>query len=90
MSVKIGHEKRRRMTAEQFADGLDAVGLTVEAFAWISGADPRRAARWWSGDDADIAPYVPLVLALLTLPGGPDMATKVARALTQPAEADRE
>lgn len=83
MTTKIGRDKRRRMTADQLSQALDTLGLTAEAFAWLTGADPRRTQRWLSGEDQDIPPYVPLVTGLLTLNGAPELATGIARAFTQ-------
>jgi hypothetical protein len=70
---------RKRMTAEQFRDALTLLGLTPSAFAWLTGSAPPRVARWLSGEEPDIPLWAPLLCALLSLPGAPDMAADIAR-----------
>ena len=84
MSRKVSHEARRRMTAAQLNQALDTLGISVDALALGPGANQSRLRRWLSGEDPDIPPYVPLVTGLLTLPGAPELAARIAEEFTQP------
>jgi hypothetical protein len=58
-----------RLTPEALRDALTGLDLTITDFAHITGSDPRRAARWLTGEE-DPAHVIGLVLDLLTLPDG--------------------
>lgn len=67
-----------RMSPAQFSKGLDDNGLTMREFCRITGTGPKTAQRWLD-DEKDIPPWVPVTLALLTLPGALTMARTVAQ-----------
>lgn len=70
--------------SEQFRKALNHVGIQLSTFVFIFGVSERRAQRWYGGTE-DISPWVPIALALLTLPGGVAMAHTAAKLLRQPA-----
>ena len=58
-----------RLTPEALRDALTSLGLTVTDFAYLTGSDPRRAARWLTVEE-DPSHVIGLVLDLLALPDG--------------------
>ncbi len=62
------------MTADEFRNGLDALGATQRAFASLVGSNERTVRRWSSGEQ-DIPGWVPLMLRLLRQCGGIAAAT---------------
>ena len=67
----------RRMSAAELSAALDQLDLSARQFARVSGAQPKRVIDWLEGRE-DIAPYVPVMLALMTLPGGIALARACA------------
>lgn len=65
-----------RMTAGQFRQALEQVGLSEGRFARLYGVIPKRVRSWAAGEE-DIPHAALLVLSLLTLPGAVDMAERV-------------
>lgn len=59
-----GRQRYRRMSAEELSQALDRIGLSARQFARLSGAQPKRVI-YWLEDREDVAPYVPVLLALL-------------------------
>ena len=68
----------RRLSAEQLQDGLDEVGMTPDEFCLATGTNRRRLMLWLHGEE-EPPPHVPVILALMTLEGGREMALQVAR-----------
>lgn len=66
------------MTPEQFSLGLREHQLTLREFCRLTGTNIKTAERWLS-DEKDIPHWVPVFLALLTLPGALQMARTVAQ-----------
>jgi DNA-binding transcriptional regulator YiaG len=60
--------KYNRMTPQDMSADLDTLNLTAGQFSRISGARHERVQKWLSGEE-DIPPHVPVLLALLELPG---------------------
>lgn len=58
------NDKRDRMTAEAFRAALAEIGYGVREFAAFTGANPRTVRRWADGE-LDIAPWVPVMIALM-------------------------
>lgn len=67
-----------RMTPEQFSQALNQLGLTVREFCRIFGTGVKTVERWLA-DEKDIPGWVPVSLALMTMPGAPDLARSVAQ-----------
>lgn len=65
-----------RMTAGQFRQALEQVGLSEGRFARLYGVIPKRVRSWAAGEE-DIPHAALLMLSLLTLPGAVDMAERV-------------
>lgn len=65
-----------RMTAAQFRQALEQVGLSEGRFARLYGVIPKRVRSWAAGEE-DIPHAALLMLSLLTLPGAVDMAERV-------------
>lgn len=67
----------RRMTPEQLRSALKEFGMPDGyKFARLYGADARRVRRWISGEE-DPPHSVTLVLGLMTLPGGLQLAERI-------------
>lgn len=67
-------------TAAQMDQALAALDVRRDDFAFYFGVNRRTVQRWFHGE-LPIAPWVPVALALMTLPGGVAMATRVAQKL---------
>ncbi|MGE3307752.1 MAG: hypothetical protein AB7I52_17485 [Rhizobiaceae bacterium] len=67
-----------RMTPADFGADLNALKLTANDFARISGARYERVEKWLRGQE-DIPPHVPVLTALLGLPGGIAKALQVVQ-----------
>lgn len=67
----------RRMTAEEFGAALNDLDMSLNDFVRIAGCAYRRARLWVEGKE-DIPPYVPVLLSLMTLPGGRERALETA------------
>lgn len=67
-----------RMTPADFSADLKALSLTANDFARISGARFERVEKWLRGQE-DIPPHVPVLTALLGLPGGIAKALEVVK-----------
>lgn len=65
-----------RMTAGQFRQALEQVGLSEGRFARLYGTIPKRVRSWAAGEE-DIPHAALLALSLLTLPGAIEMAERV-------------
>jgi predicted ABC-type sugar transport system permease subunit len=76
---------RRRLNGQEFTAALDQIGIVPASFAWLTGTNAATV-NGWLVSEQDIPPWVPTMLGLLTLPGGPDMATAVAREFTKPEQ----
>lgn len=59
----------RKMTAQEFRDGLNEIGMGYLAFSRIFGQDERRVRKWMGGDE-DIPNWLPPVLGLLRANAG--------------------
>lgn len=68
--------KYNRMTSEDMSEDLNTLHLTAGQFARISGARHERVLKWLEGKE-DIPPHVPVLLALLELPGAMIKAQEV-------------
>jgi len=68
-------------TPTQFRHGLKQLSLSLDDFAFFFGVNRRTAQRWATGQQ-EIALWVPVALALMTLPGGVEMANRVAQRLS--------
>lgn len=66
-----------RMMPAQFSQALDDLDLTMREFCRITGTNAKTTQRWLD-DEKDIPAWVPVFLALLTLPGAMQMAQTVA------------
>jgi len=66
--------------SEQFRQALNDIGIQLSTFVFLFGVSERRAQRWYGGTE-DISPWVPIALALLTLPGSVAMAHTAATML---------
>lgn len=66
-----------RMTPEDLSADLKRLGITANDFARISGAQYERVVKWLEGRE-DAPPWVPVVTALLALPGGLEKARETA------------
>lgn len=67
----------RRMTADQFRTALKELGMPEgHKFARLCGSAPSNVDRMKRGE-LPVPHYVALILSLLTLPGGMDMAHKL-------------
>lgn len=67
------------MTGDEIAAALDRLGMQPKAFARIFGMDARRVARILADEPgADAPPWIPIALALLTLPGALGLARQTA------------
>ncbi|MDZ7823090.1 MAG: hypothetical protein U5K75_02970 [Ahrensia sp.] len=69
--------KYHRMTAASFSDALDSLGLSAGQFSRLCGARHERVIKWLDGLE-DIPPHIPVMLALLKLPGATALAKKTA------------
>jgi hypothetical protein len=78
----------RRITPAQLQKAFDDIGLTILRFAWLSGAREDRVRKWLTGHE-DIPPYVPVLLAVLTVPGALVVAERVAQSLTESHDVGR-
>ena len=67
-----------RMMPEQFSKALDDLVLTMREFNRLTGTNTKTTERWLS-DEKDIPPWVPVFLAMLTIPGALQMARTVAQ-----------
>lgn len=65
-----------RMTAEQFRQALEQVGLSEGRFARLFGTIPKRVRSWVAGEE-DIPHAALVMLSLMTMPGALDMAERV-------------
>ena len=65
-----------RMTAAQFRQALDQVGLSEGRFARLYGVIPKRVRSWAAGEE-DIPHAALVMLSLMTMPGAVDMAERV-------------
>ncbi|KFL31439.1 hypothetical protein JP75_07750 [Devosia riboflavina] len=66
------------MTPEQFSAALNQNKLTLREFCRLTGTGVKTAERWLA-DEKDIPNWVPVTLALFTLPGALPMASAVAQ-----------
>lgn len=67
-----------RMMPAQFSQALDDLRLTMREFCRVTGTNAKTAQRWLD-DEKDIPAWVPVFLAMLTLPGAMQMAQTVAQ-----------
>ena len=65
-----------RMTAAQFRQALEQVGLSEGRFARLYGTIPKRIRSWAAGEE-DIPHAALVMLSLMTMPGAVDMAERV-------------
>lgn len=67
------------MTGDEFSAALSSLGLEPGEFAAIRQADRRNVQRWLAGE-TEIPKDVPILLAVLAVPGALDAArTELAR-----------
>lgn len=71
----------KQMHNEQFKAALSQLNLDSAAFAYLTGADPRRVRRWLNGEEPSIPHWVTLVCTLLVHPEAIPLATKLARVM---------
>ena len=76
-----------RMTAGQFRQALEQVGLSEGRFARLYGVIPKRVRSWAAGEE-DIPHAALLVLSLMTLPGAVDMAERVTDSVISDTRTD--
>lgn len=67
----------RRMSAGDLSRALNNLDLSLNDFSRIAGCAYKRAQQWVEGAE-DIPPHVPVLLALMTLPGGKKRAAETA------------
>jgi hypothetical protein len=67
-STVVTRYKYNRMTPKDFSGDLNSLGLSAGQFSRLSGARYERVLKWLDGQE-DIPPHVPVMLALLELPG---------------------
>lgn len=67
----------RRMTGEAFGEALNDLDMTLNDFSRISGSSYKRARKWIDVQE-DIPPHVPVLIALMALPGGKERALQTA------------
>lgn len=65
-----------RMTAAQFRQALEQVGLSEGRFARLYGTVPKRVRSWAAGEE-DIPHAALVMLSLMTMPGAVEMAERV-------------
>lgn len=66
-----------RMTPSDFSDDLKELDLKLVDFCMITGHRYERVLKWLKGDE-DIPPHLPVLMALLKLPGAIDVAREQA------------
>ena len=66
-----------RMSPEQFRQACFQLGLPKDTFCFVTGANPRSYESWNKGE-ADIPQWVPVLLAMLTVPGARSIALRTA------------
>lgn len=74
-----------RMSPEQFSKALHENRLSLREFCRITGTGFKTGERWLNREK-DIPNWVPVVMALLTLPGAYEMAQAVAQHFNQENE----
>jgi hypothetical protein len=79
----------KKMTAAEFKDDLEAIGMSVKAFARITGSIADRAQKWLHGDE-DIPTWVPIMTAIMRNVSGAipearqEAAERIIRDLSHP------
>lgn len=76
-----------RMTAAQFRQALEQVGLSEGRFARLYGVIPKRVRSWAAGEE-DIPHAALVMLSLLTMPGAMDMAERVTDSVISDTRTD--
>lgn len=77
-----------RMMPAQLSKALDDLGLTMREFCRVTGTGTKTVERWLT-DEKDIPQWVPVTLALLTLPGALQIARTVAQHFNKEGSHDR-
>lgn len=77
----------RQITAQQFRDGLETAGLTLLDFTEISGSKYQTVQEWARGERG-IPHHVTMLIGLLTLDGGRQLALDMVKHLMIPPEVD--
>ncbi len=69
-----------RMTPSDLSDDLKELGITLAEFCTITGHRYDRVLKWLKEGDGgeDIPPHIPVLMALLKLPGAIDVAREQA------------
>lgn len=67
-STVVTRYKYNRMTPQDMSADLNGLGLSAGQFSRLSGARHERVLKWLDGKE-EIPPHVPVLLALLELPG---------------------
>jgi hypothetical protein len=65
------------MEPADLSEDLERIGLTADGFAKLTGTKRERVLVWLKGKD-DVPPWVPVLTALLALPGALEKAQEVA------------
>jgi hypothetical protein len=81
MTARHYHEPRR-LTAEQFRQGMEGAGLRADGLAFILGNRADRVRKWLKGEE-DVPLWMDAYLALLTLPGARELVLRVVRRQSQ-------
>jgi hypothetical protein len=71
-------QERRRLTAEQFREGLKGAGLKPDGLAFLLGNRSDRVLKWARGEE-DVPLWMDTYLAMLALPGARDLVLRVVR-----------
>jgi len=77
-----GPIKYKPLEPNQISQGLSEVGISAAHFADLTGSNPRRVERWCTGEEAGPPHWVPVMLALLLLPGALEAAEGIGDALS--------
>jgi hypothetical protein len=72
----------RRMTPEQLSLALTTLSITGKDFAFLTGTGYSTVKRWFKAE-LEIPHWVPVMCAVLTLPGALDLAESAADAMAQ-------
>lgn len=76
-----------RMTAAQFRQALEQVGLSEGRFARLYGTIPKRVRSWAAGEE-DVPHAALVMLSLMTLPGAVEMAERVTDSVIRDTRSD--
>lgn len=82
--------ERARMEPEDFSADLEEIGLDTGGFAEITGSNRMKVINWLRDPShkrfEDIPAWVPVMTALLKMPGALDVAWRTAAFYAEPAD----